>query len=332
MPRASEANKLVSVSATSTSLTVTREKTIETPKAVEISKAMETAKTGKDGKKSKNEYPENLTRVLCIHYPINFGKKSMSALFDLASKVNAVHPAFAKKLGLLIRPTNVRAQKINGTTLNNFGIVVVVFSVTDKANQVRFFEETFLVANVSPEIVFGMLFLILSSADVDFLGWELRWRTYTTKKDLLTIRRIELVGKKKFAAAALDPEHETYIVHVGSVNSDALLSFFLLHVHPSRRSKISGLIVEEACTKIFAKYLDFANVFSLDLASKLPEYTGINNHAIEPVDGCQQLPYRSIYSLGPVELETLKAYIKTNLINGFIRSSKSPSGVLILFD
>ena len=28
-------------------------------------------------------------------------------------------------------------------------------------------------ANVSPEIVFGMTFLTLSGADVDFLGWEL---------------------------------------------------------------------------------------------------------------------------------------------------------------
>ena len=57
--------------------------------------------------------------------------------------------------------------------LDTFGIVIVVFSVTDKANQVRFFEETFLVANVSPKVVFGMLFLTLSGADVDFLGWEL---------------------------------------------------------------------------------------------------------------------------------------------------------------
>ena len=31
-------------------------------------------------------------------------------------------------------------------------------------------------------------------------------------------------------------------------------------------------------------------------------------------------------------LKTLKAYIKTNLANGFIRSSKSPTGAPILFD
>ena len=39
--------------------------------------------------------------------------------------------------------------------------------------------------------------------------------------------------------------------------------------------------------KIPTEYLDFADVFSLDLASELPKYTGINDHAIELVDGQQ---------------------------------------------
>ena len=39
-----------------------------------------------------------------------------------------------------------------------------------------------------------------------------------------------------------------------------------------------------------------------------------------------------IYSLGLVELETLKTYIETNLANGFIRLFKSPAGASILFD
>ena len=65
--------------------------------------------------------------------------------------------------------------------------------------------------------------------------------------------------------------------------------------------------------------------------SELPKHTEINDHVIELVDG-KQPPYRPIYSLKPVELETLKAYIKTNLANGFIRPSKSPVGTSILFD
>ena len=136
------------------------------------------------------------------------------------------------------------------------------------------------------------------------------------------------MGKKEFAVAAFDPEYETYVVHVAFLSSTLLTS---LDVHPFHRPQVSGLIAEEAPTKIPAEYSDFANVFSPDLASKLPEHTGINDHAIELVDS-QQPPYGPIYSLGPVELKNLKAYIETNLANGFIRPSKSPAGAPILFD
>ena len=45
-----------------------------------------------------------------------------------------------------------------------------------------------------------------------------------------------------------------------------------------------------------------------------------------------QFLYALIYNLGPVELETLKIYIKNNLANGFIRSSKSFAKAPIFFD
>ncbi len=64
---------------------------------------------------------------------------------------------------------------------------------------------------------------------------------------------------------------------------------------------------------------------------ELPENTRINEHAIEFIEG-KQPPYGPIYALSPVELETLKAYIKTHLKAEFIRSSKSPANAPILFD
>ncbi len=64
---------------------------------------------------------------------------------------------------------------------------------------------------------------------------------------------------------------------------------------------------------------------------ELPETTGINEHAIELIDG-KQPPYGPIYALSPVELETLKAYIETHLLTGFIRPSKSPASAPILSD
>ena len=87
----------------------------------------------------------------------------------------------------------------------------------------------------------------------------------------------------------------------------------------------------EALTKVPNKYSDFVDVISLDLASKLFEYTGINDHAIKLVNG-QQPPYGPIDNLELVELKTLKAYIEANLANSFIRPSTSLAGASILFD
>lgn len=97
----------------------------------------------------------------------------MLMLFDSKSKVNTLYSIFTKKLGLSIQPTDVETQKIDGTTPNIYKIIVAAFLVTDKANEIRFFHETFLIANISLEIVFRMLFLTLNSINIDFLNQKL---------------------------------------------------------------------------------------------------------------------------------------------------------------
>ena len=89
------------------------------------------------------------------------------------NEVNAIYSTLVKELGFPIKPSDIGAQKIDSTMLDTYRILVVAFLMTDKANQVKFFEETLLIANVSLEIVFGIFFLILSGADVDFLDWKL---------------------------------------------------------------------------------------------------------------------------------------------------------------
>ena len=102
-------------------------------------------------------------------------------------------------------------------------------------------------------------------------------------------------------------------------------------IYCSWKAQISALIQDEALTKVSPKYIDYTDVFSFDMAMELPKNTGINKHAIKLQDG-KQPPYGLIYSLRPVELETLKTYIETHLKTGFILSFKSPANAPILFD
>lgn len=91
------------------------------------------------------------------------------------------------------------------------------------------------------------------------------------------------------------------------------------------------MIAKKTFTKVFAKYANFADMFLLDLTSKLFKHTKINNYIIKLVDG-KSPPYKSIYILWLVKLGILKAYIETNIANNFIRLFKLLVVTLIFFD
>ena len=97
------------------------------------------------------------------------------------------------------------------------------------------------------------------------------------------------------------------------------------------KAPVGALLFNKAPTEVPTEYSNYNIVFSVKYAAELSENTGINEHAIN-LEKDKQLLFGAIYSLGLVELETLKTYIKTNLANGFIRLSKSSAGAPILFN
>ena len=157
---------------------------------------------------------EEIIRILYIQYPVQFQKEQIKALLNSGSEVNAMNLDFAWKLGLKVQKTNVGAQKIDGSALETFGMVIADFQVEDKANRPRFFQETFLVANTKFEVILGMLFLKISNMDMLFGEKTLTWKTYITNKALPTTEWVQIINKKDFVIAALDANSETFVVHV----------------------------------------------------------------------------------------------------------------------
>lgn len=82
-----------------------------------------------------------LARVPYIHYSLRFWKDTnkMQALIDFDSKVNIITLIYVLKLGLRVRQTKVKAQKIDGSTLETFKIVLASFQLENKLEQARFF-------------------------------------------------------------------------------------------------------------------------------------------------------------------------------------------------
>ena len=96
-------------------------------------------------------------------------------------------------------------------------------------------------------------------------------------------------------------------------------------------AQVGALLFDKASTEVLEEYSNYSNIFSAENTTELPDNTGMHEHAIE-LEEDKQPPFGPIYSLGPVELETLKTYMETNLANRFIWHSKFPVRALILFD
>ena len=59
-----------------------------------------------------------------------------------------MNSVFAWKLGCYIWKTNVKAQKIDGSTFEIFERVIADLQVTNKDGKPRFFQKTFLIVNI----------------------------------------------------------------------------------------------------------------------------------------------------------------------------------------
>lgn len=57
-------------------------------------------------------------------------------MIDSGCEVNAMNPTDATKLGLLVRKTDVRAQKMDGSYLEILGVAIAGFSLQDKLEMV----------------------------------------------------------------------------------------------------------------------------------------------------------------------------------------------------
>lgn len=136
---------------------------------------------------------------------------------------------------LFIKKTEVGVQKINGIILEIYRIVLAAFSINNQANRVKFFEKTFLMANISLEVVFRIFFFILIGVNVN-------------------IKQVKLGGKNKFPDTAFDPEYKTFVVNVTSLTSSDL-DIYLFY-----RPQVAGLISKKVSTIILAMKILIASM------------------------------------------------------------------------
>lgn len=83
---------------------------------------------------------------------------------------------------------------------------------------------------------------------------------------------MKLINKIEFTIVALDKNTKTFVVYV------ATLSVLAIQLYPSQ---IRLLSTDKVFLKVLLEYLNYADIFLLDLAMKLFRYTGINEYTIK---------------------------------------------------
>lgn len=81
--------------------------------------------------------------------------------------------SFMKKLHFYICQIDIVTQKTDGNRFEIFHIIIAVFLVNNKDKNSCFFKKTFLLANISIDIVFGMSIPIFNNVEINFTDWEL---------------------------------------------------------------------------------------------------------------------------------------------------------------
>ena len=84
--------------------------------------------------------------------------------------MNIMNLDCAKKLDLQVQKTVLSGQKTDGLKLETYSMVVISFSMENKEGNSRFFKKTFLLADISKDIILGMTFFILNNTEINFVG------------------------------------------------------------------------------------------------------------------------------------------------------------------
>lgn len=124
----------------------------------------------------------------------------------------------------------------------------------------------------------------------------------------------------------LGEESMIFVVYIAALE----VSLLEMTIYFLQKTKIAILKQNKALSEVPTKYSDFSNFFS-EKKALVQKRTQFNQYVIK-LEKDNQPHYKPIYSLGLIELETLKTNIKTHLKTEFIQPSKFPASAFILFN
>lgn len=143
---------------------------------------------------------KDLETVKCITWNIklNQGKEKVPAPLDSGSKANLISQAYATQFPLKIIDTSWGLATINKQQISTQDMVIAGFEITDSADHTRWFEETFLIADISQQVVLGTPFLKLGDPNMSWSVRTFHLRQWDLETALVTTNRVDIINPKDF--------------------------------------------------------------------------------------------------------------------------------------
>ncbi len=88
-----------------------------------------------------------------------------------------------------------------------------------------------MLANISIEVILGMLFLFFNNIDVKFAKLEkLTWRLYIEAKALSTTCLLKHIDKREFTRVALDENSKTFVIRVTTLEATTIYPSYIAQI------------------------------------------------------------------------------------------------------
>ena len=80
---------------------------------------------------------------------------------------------------------------------------------------------------------------------------------------LLIIKRVKLIGKKKFIPTTYNLKYKAFVIYITTFNIDSSNK-----IHPLKKASIANLQANKTLTKVSNKYTDFADILFIKIIYK----------------------------------------------------------------
>lgn len=89
--------------------------------------------------------------------------------------------------------------------------------------------------------------------------------------NLSIMKKVEIINRKKFAAAALEPEKEVFVVYVTTSEVQEV------DAHLIKKAEIAFFLTEKGPAKVPNNYANYADMFLLEPTAKILKHNKMNN-------------------------------------------------------